>query len=268
MNHTQSSPEQLPTAYRKEWKRKKLWGLGIGLAMLAAVPLILLLAEISSGHADASAKQLREGNRNPGKNLINAGATARDFAGTMVFLVGSMIGGVGGVLLTVSSSMSLMLGPPKAGKTPIQTLRRFYRGVLGDSLGKDEYSARLAAYACLSSAARENIRAMRGFPDAMDGFCDHWKTMRVRIVCTAMKASEARDKTTLTLPEKYGFGVAVKKPQITPLTDTTVRYEAEVRCETHFGKEVYTISGEMEAAGTRWYLTDARWTGTAVAVPT
>ena len=172
--------------------------------------------------------------------------------------------GIGAIAITVSiigtifacicialiMAVRLILGPPRAGRTPSATIQKFYRGVLDDNhLPGGEFTKRLSGFVCLTE------RAMHEF-NSFDDFETHWGQIR-----RLLKRGLANNSTT------------VRDVKLENKTDTSWTYSAIVEAapaeavgsvRVSGARSTFLVSGCVILSNKRWYVASGKWSGEEV----
>jgi uncharacterized Zn finger protein (UPF0148 family) len=245
------SLEQLPPVYVEKWRSAKRIMLIWGLVLLAVSPTLgYFLLHSAANSVDRSLDHLVQGHQeHPGDlggNLGRGVSAVGNGIGFMMFLALAAGGVLLGLGFTIGSGISLLVGPPKAGKTPKKSIRAFFGNVLtSDSslAGGKIYSERLPAFVCLSAKARQ---AAQGF----ERFCRYWSSVRSGFMGS---------KTVIHADVGNIF--------VKGISETISNYEVIIRCTTftmvngeRSGSTTndYETAGQIIRVGNRWYLTDAK----------
>ena len=236
-----------------------LWGL-----VILTFSLLLACAGLYDGGRETAQamSQRMSGRLNQAESLNNMFDIGYNgfwfFAGPASGMVGVLIG----LTLTMSSIISLLRGSPTAGKNPHTTVRQFYKNLLNDPVfGKDEYTGTLAAFACLSGKARQDIG---GFQD----FGYRWRGVKGKIIGTSINRLPSAARKLLPGNAAWKVEAVIRKPSVRIIDQATAHYEAKITCsifhtQNRIGKHSYTATGEMCLVGDRWYLNDGNWSGVA-----
>jgi hypothetical protein len=263
---TAEALERFPSHLAQAWHKTNRNVLILGLVLIAIGPLLVyLVIQFCAPSVDKSLDNLTK----PGPALVKVADSAWTGFGFLCML--ALAGGTPlvGLVMAATGGVRLRSGPPKAGKSPKATVLQFYGNVLTKDSFLDEELSRSKAFICLTGAARQDK-----FGGELDLFRNHWEGVDTTIRQAAAEVKAARPKYEFTeLLRVSGPGeleVDIGRVQITHIDEKSVAYQVGIHCNLKFhvnGEEIrpgnhdYVAQGDLMRVGSRWYLTDGKWSG-------